>query len=285
MSTVTMKSTPLKSKQEIDGKIELVTPTIARGMLATNFRNNRNLNRVSLAKMTKDMRDGAWKENLLDPIRFNKKGELIDGQHRLTALVQANVALRMLVVRNIDEDDVHAIDTGRNRTPGDMLKIAGYKQAPLMASALRAMACIKRGPLTPKSMVDVTHDELRQLAARHESLQDSCALNKAPRGVRPTLVVVFHYIGMHLLNYKAEADGWMSVWNTGIPAYEGDVAHHYRERLMRATVTGGVGERLGAAEGLMQMGHVWNLFVERKGVTKLNFPQSVTIKGLDPDSI
>lgn len=61
-----------------------------------------------------------------DPIRFNVDGELIDGQHRCTAVVESEVATPILVIRNLHADLIRFFDGGRTRRFPDDLRISGY---------------------------------------------------------------------------------------------------------------------------------------------------------------
>ncbi len=51
----------------------------------------------TVKKYARDMRNGNFEENG-EPIIFNTKGELTNGQHRLTAIVRSGVTLEMVVV-------------------------------------------------------------------------------------------------------------------------------------------------------------------------------------------
>lgn len=52
-----------------------------------------------------------------EPIKFAHNGRLLDGQQRLMALVDANVAVDFLVVRGLDETcDIPGRDRGLGRS-------------------------------------------------------------------------------------------------------------------------------------------------------------------------
>lgn len=61
-----------------------------------------------------------------DSIKFNIKGELIDGQHRCNAVVESEVAVPMLVIRGLGDDMIRFFDGGRSRKFSDDLRIQGY---------------------------------------------------------------------------------------------------------------------------------------------------------------
>jgi hypothetical protein len=58
-------------------------------------------------------------------IAISKSGKLIDGQHRLAAVVKANVPVEMMVFSGLDDESIFAIDQSRPRSKFDAIKIGG----------------------------------------------------------------------------------------------------------------------------------------------------------------
>lgn len=113
--------------------VELVNPETAQTWLGRNAC-IRNLRRGIVNSYARDMEAGLWAFTG-EPIKFDLTGALIDGQHRLHALVKSDVTLSLAVFRNIDPSAVHVMDSGARRTAGDALKFQGYKTPTLLASA------------------------------------------------------------------------------------------------------------------------------------------------------
>lgn len=131
-STLLRKARPIG----LHAEVVLVTPALAEGWLGKNIQ-NRPLRRAKIAGFSRDMRSGAW---LLtgEPIKFDTNGRLIDGQHRLLALIDSGATVQMLVVTGLDEEVKAVLDTGSARTPGDMLGIvAGTRNASAIAAIAR----------------------------------------------------------------------------------------------------------------------------------------------------
>lgn len=123
--------------------VENITPSMAAKYLTKNH-NNRNLRRHKVEQYASMMKRGQWKE-VGDPIRFNNKGELIDGQHRLTAAVEVHMTLKsVVVVRNVAEDGFAVIDTGMGRQPADVIG-TGTKGASHKAAAIRLLWVYEAG--------------------------------------------------------------------------------------------------------------------------------------------
>lgn len=102
--------------------IQLITPSMAAEMLTRNS-NNRPISKREVKKHTEAIKAGTW-EVTNQGIGFSKNGTLKDGQHRLTAIVEANIAVPMLVVTGL-ENDTSMIDRNRNRTVSNVLIMGG----------------------------------------------------------------------------------------------------------------------------------------------------------------
>ena len=72
--------------KKVFSAIERVTPEMAVAFLANNP-SNRAISTRAVGYLVAQMRDGLWCEHVA-PIVFNERGELIDGQTRLSAVVQ-----------------------------------------------------------------------------------------------------------------------------------------------------------------------------------------------------
>ena len=81
--------------------IELITPKLAEEYLARNTNNYRKINPSIVKKYAEDMKDGKWEETA-EPISFSPSGVLLNGQHRLAAIVKSGVAVTMVVARDVE---------------------------------------------------------------------------------------------------------------------------------------------------------------------------------------
>lgn len=122
----------------------LVTPEIAQHWLTFNTA-NRVLTQANLEKMKAAMASDRWNDDGAT-IRF-AYGKLLDGQHRLTAIVLTGKSLNMLVVFGLDADSQVTMDTGRPRTPRDILSIEGLDKwaASTMGSAIHQIIAFESG--------------------------------------------------------------------------------------------------------------------------------------------
>jgi len=123
---------------------EWVTPDLARTYLEANTR-NRNLRKIYVAQLAQIIASGDFLP-CVGSISFNVDGRLIDGQHRLSAIVMADAPVKLIVVRNAPPEAQAVIDTGNRRYNADWLKINGVKNSSLVASTLRMILGYKRSP-------------------------------------------------------------------------------------------------------------------------------------------
>jgi hypothetical protein len=119
--------------------VERITPTIARKMLdeteAQGF-TNRGIRRARVERLAHDIETGAW-QITHQPIAVTDTGAVLDGQHRLLAVIMAGVDVDMLVMRGADPETFKVVDTGAVRTTGDSLKIAGYNNVNHLSATVR----------------------------------------------------------------------------------------------------------------------------------------------------
>ena len=87
-------------KRRISCTIEEVTPKMAERWLSNNPE-NRPIEENRVCKYAEKMIRGEWKEKPLDgtPLIVMQEGELINGQHRLMAVLKCGKSIRNLVVK------------------------------------------------------------------------------------------------------------------------------------------------------------------------------------------
>lgn len=117
--------------------IETITPERATELLGHNT-SNRAANPRHIETLAKEMREGRFMTTG-QTIQIADNGRLLDGQHRLLALVKAEFTCSFVVVSDLPESIFSAIDRGRRRTSGDVLGIAGYSQSNNRAALIVAL--------------------------------------------------------------------------------------------------------------------------------------------------
>lgn len=80
-----------------------------------------------------------------DTIKISKEGNVIDGQHRLSAIVRSGKTVSCAIARNVDSEVFEVLDTGKIRSGGDVLYMAGYKNTLSVSAAARTILLHKSG--------------------------------------------------------------------------------------------------------------------------------------------
>lgn len=84
-------------------------------------------------------------------ISFDENGHLLDGQHRLAAVVKSGKTVDMLVVRGLPPQQsskvrtIDLFDTGKSRSLGAQLQINGHEYANHLSSCARMLSLFARG--------------------------------------------------------------------------------------------------------------------------------------------
>lgn len=97
-----------------------VTPDVAREMLAKNT-SNRSVKKSAVVRYATIMKSGNWTLSP-DGIVFSAD-RLIQGQHRLHAVIFANVTVDFIVWTNVGDDVFSVLDRGVTRSASDALGI------------------------------------------------------------------------------------------------------------------------------------------------------------------
>jgi hypothetical protein len=120
-----------------------VTPEVATEWLAS-MGVNRKLSLSNAEAIALAMTEGNW-HNDGTPIRFNENGQMIDGQHRCTAIVETGKTQRLFVVRNVPQEAMTTLDTGKTRSRSDVLSIFDPTVRDVHALAAAATIIIRWG--------------------------------------------------------------------------------------------------------------------------------------------
>lgn len=125
--------------------IEQITPEIAKEYLKSN-NVNRKQNERYIEFYARIMKEGKWLLNG-ESIVFDNKGNLLDGQHRLMAVIKADVTIQSIVVRNVDNEAFKTIDQGKARSASDTFSIKGIPNYIDVAAGIRLFIIMNRSKL------------------------------------------------------------------------------------------------------------------------------------------
>jgi len=139
--------------------------------LAAKFLQNNNLNRpVSKATLTRyenTIRRGEWKLNG-EPIIVFKNNDLGEGQHRCLAVVSTGISIQTVIIYGIDENAFETINTGKNRSPSDVLSMNNEVNCRVLASAARSYLITK---LVGREIHCITNLQISECVKDHPHLR------------------------------------------------------------------------------------------------------------------
>lgn len=145
-------------------RTQKIGPTQATKLLETT-KNNRPVSQATVERYANDMKNGKWRMTG-QPIIISDSGNLLDGQHRLWAIVQSEAEVEVMVVTGVADDAIWSIDTGRSRTIGQVLHMNGTKHANRTAAVARTIDIVEYGNGKRKLSVD----DYRAIMQRHKGI-------------------------------------------------------------------------------------------------------------------
>ena len=116
---LTNPAVAIQQREKVE--IKIITPEFAERLLERNT-SNRNLRRDHVATLARDMTEGAWRLNN-DAICIAADGTLINGQHRLNAIIASGKPIKMMVAEGFSPDAYKVLDGGAKRSVADQLSI------------------------------------------------------------------------------------------------------------------------------------------------------------------
>lgn len=169
----------VEADREIVSTWEIITPTIAAKMLEKNTLNV-PLRQHVVDELVDIIRRGAWQKTH-EGIAFDERGNVVDGQHRLWAIVESGLSVWVLVSRGQSRDTRLAIGIGTRRRPHDTLTLMGHYHV-TQSHVATAQAMHKGLGVSPRRKL--AHDQLLAFVNRHWDAIDFSVTNLRKRSVR-----------------------------------------------------------------------------------------------------
>lgn len=172
---------------ELKAEFMEITPSIAKLWLQRNINNYRKVNKSHVHNLKRELTGGVWMATS-QGIGFDTHGVLVDGQNRLTAIVESGVTVpNQLVVFNLPHDSKYKIDMGRKRTLSDHTGVHS-KVITTVRVPFRAMGNFSSVSSNLTFMEPYITGELGQLA---QGLYDICTDTRGVtcQGIRAGLIM------------------------------------------------------------------------------------------------
>lgn len=250
--------------------VQRVTPRRAQQILDGNT-HNRRVRDALVEDYARDMAAGRWDVNG-ETIKISDQGILLDGQHRLTAVIKANVIVDMLVVENLPEIVQETVDTGSKRTVADVLSLRGEISTTVLAAIARKVMVFAR---TGNKDVQMSYNrpttlEVAEAIDQYPFIREAAHFgltNRRSVSIGPS-VLGFAYWACSMRD-ETDAELFFEGVVTGADLSHGDPALTLRNKLTekRAATRGGLDER----EILAYFFRAWNAYREGRKLVLLKF--------------
>jgi hypothetical protein len=182
----------------VRSKVQTVTPKKAEQWLEANT-TNRPISKSVVRGFAEAMKRGEWVVTH-QGIAFDVDGVLIDGQHRLAAIVEADVAVEVMVFSEVADGTFDVLDTGKRRSAADVLAIEGEKSSTMLAAMVRTVWLFENRPdlnwsggaaaVTNHQIVQTlqAHPRLREFLGLGEQIATATGMIKSAAGAASYLV-------------------------------------------------------------------------------------------------
>jgi hypothetical protein len=172
-------------------ELKTITPEWASKILAEKNGGNRAINEAHVARLAKEIKAGRWKVNG-DTICLNGE-RLIDGQHRLAAVVKSGIAIQSFVIDGLPSDVFDTKDVGKKRSASDTLGVNGEINTRRLAAALVLIDRYCTGRMLKS--VEYSNAEIEELLEKHPDVRKSVSMGHAVKLlIVPSVLDACHYL-------------------------------------------------------------------------------------------
>lgn len=252
-------------------EFEMVTPELARQYLLTN-KINRPVNDRNYEKLVSDMKRQNFKVTG-EPIQFCQNGTLLNGQHRLLAIVETGVTLSINIVRGLDPEAFKFIDTGKKRNASDVLGIEGFANPQRMAAMAVFIKNYKSGLIRDKNSLGVTNSDVLDFVKNNsEKMIESCkyGFNKENKIMKGITLSSMHFILSELNSEKANDFCWSLI--TGERLEKGNPIYVLRAKLIHDLASTA---KLRPVIKTALIIKAWNYYIKNKEIKLLRWDSSI----------
>jgi hypothetical protein len=254
----------------IQTTIETITPEVAKQYLSTNLKHQRKVTNTHKWHLRQQMQSGQWKMTG-EPIIFDEYGQLVDGQHRLHALIEAKISLQFVIIRGVATDTFVAMNRGKSRSSADIMTIHGVLNSALTASMLanvinyrRAMAANdgKRGSLN--SYIRASSTDIVEEYDKRKDIYAHCATlaGRCKKIIQPSIPATVSALAIldagHSLPF---VDHFWDSFQKGVGLSEGDPVLTLRNRISENARSKA---KLSATMLMMIAIKAWNAYAQSK---------------------
>ena len=253
------------------GEMIKMTPQMAADILESKNiglgHGNRNIRQRKVMDICNAIKRGQWDSENGESIKFDKKGNLVDGQHRLLAVIAAKKAVAMFAVFNVSSAAFATIDDTMKRSGPDTLSVYGQKNCNTTAGAITFVLLhknMKDGELPRVGTAPNNTEILKFISDNPDIIQSvDYVLMFKRRGHRIvpfTILAGIHYMACSGGN-KELADSFVEQVMTGVGLKRNTGPYLLRERMTKDMISK---TRLRKVERMALIIKAWNMHINGK---------------------
>jgi hypothetical protein len=253
---------------------EAVTPLLAQKYLEVNT-SNRRVREQTVYRYAKDMANGRWKEDTGEPIKVSRSGIILDGQHRLLAVVKSKSTIPFHFAKNIKDSVFDVLDTGAGRSASDIFEISGIKGSNRLPSIMVTYNQLMEGRLTDShKAARSTNAMLLTQYEQNPIFWDDVTRKSAKWYASFAKILSPSIIGGHYSFFRElnadRAEHFMNQLATGIDV-ENNTISLLRTQLMKDKMSV---SRMKSTHKMALIIKAWNFFIKYQEVKQLKFTAS-----------
>jgi hypothetical protein len=198
------------------------------------WRNPRGLREHRVNVYAREMKAGRWRQNG-ETISFNGE-KLLNGWHRMNAIVASGVTLDLFVARGVDVEAISTMDVGLIRGATDLISMRGFSNASQVAAAGRlALTYLRYHTVATDPDKNVTPGEVDDWVVAHPEVSESVAFWKNTTGSRHitahgSAMAAFHWLCGR--RHSVERDAFFTDLINGVNLGTTQPVRVLRERLI-----------------------------------------------------
>lgn len=256
---------------------QTITPELAKEYLIKT-KLNRRLSENNVNALFIQMKQGNWMQTA-DCIKFGTDGSLLDGQHRLSAIVKLGEPVKMMVAEGLNPEVFSVLDTGKSRSAADVLSASNFKSAHNLAALARAIILYRAGRYESSSgtnRVIATNKSILEFVEKHDELGEIVLFchNEVYYNFRfiplSTLGMVYFILAK---KNQTKTDEFFNKIAQGVDLGATNPIRLLRERLIKDSTNK---LKLKARDKAALLIYTWNNFIQGKKVTQLLLPRNYT---------
>lgn len=216
-----------------------LTGTLATELLNANPE-NRRLDQTLAKTYSRQMLSPDGWPYVGDPLRVDKNGKVLDGQHRARAVelaCQTNPHFFLVVdlITGLEPETRANMDVGRRRSSSDEIHMRGIKNSGTCSSAARLLMRWNGDTILPDSFTPASPEIVRFVWENQDRLERSAGIGYSAHVLmyaKPSVATAFHYRATMVDPIRA--DEFFHFLRTGEDMRAGNPIHTFRNKIIRA---------------------------------------------------